>query len=250
MTLLLQPISVALRQALKRITESELDASQHPRLVNDLRSVHPHTIEVAVDPEVAHIPLHWYKCYHYALRLAESAAVAKISWMLDRTTWLNGEFMESLIVHHLHGVPSGDGQDGDVIVYSDEREIVHAGIVTAERVRSKWGDGHLWWHAALEVPLHYGSIVRLYRPIEPTVSEQAFITYAKEREGAELVENILEMLWPPKDRSVRQKRALSEQCRREDHYGCPRDYCIGPVSYRCVCACGHRTSRRGGGRLQ
>ncbi len=45
---------------------------------------------------------------------------------------------------------------GDLVLYRNDRQITHAGLVAADRIISKWGKGHLWIHGLLEVPAQYG----------------------------------------------------------------------------------------------
>lgn len=93
---------------------------------------------------------------------------------------------------YLNEIAPNDVPDGDILIYSNEQEIVHTGVAAGDRVVSKWGIGQLWSHGAWEVPFKYGERIRLARQIDPWRSEQAFVIYAKEREGVDLVEELLE----------------------------------------------------------
>ena len=80
-------------------------------------------------------------------------------------------------------IDSKEVEDGDVVVYSDDGVVKHAGRVQDGMIVSKWGTAHLWWHRLYEVPLRYGSTVKFFKALASTDSELAFLHYAEEKLG-------------------------------------------------------------------
>jgi hypothetical protein len=55
---------------------------------------------------------------------------------------------------------------GDLVVYSRHGRVLHCGTLKESgRVVSKWGDGCVWEHGFLELPVTYGNQLRFTRPI-------------------------------------------------------------------------------------
>jgi len=179
---------MGLRELLDQITASEHWTDQ-PRRIDELRTTYEHSIESFKDTAVDDIPIHTYNCFMYALGIACSNSVIAICDILRNETRIDGTFIESLISNYLKKTQR---HDGGLLIYSNETGIVmHAGIIQGTRVVSKWGKGKLWIHRPLELPKQYGSTIRTYSRLDPDVIEQAFITYAKYREGASMIDEIL-----------------------------------------------------------
>lgn len=184
---------MSLRDELHRINQPEVNVSQHEALIEDLRSLYSHTIKLFKDPNVAHIPVHRYNCFAYAFGIAESMGVDNgiVSEIcLRTTTLLNDDFVRFLIHSSLKEVARSVSKDC-VILYFDEQRITHAGILKGARIVSKWGEGQIWSHALKEVPVKYGDLTRVYRPIAPTAAERVFIDYSKSLHGADEIDDIL-----------------------------------------------------------
>jgi hypothetical protein len=180
-----------LRSALDEITSLPADQlSQHPALVASLRSRCSHGIEIAADPEVRDVPLAKFTCFMHAFLLAQSTVVLAIARYL-RNTYPGGEFVAFLIANYLAEVGVEDAREGDIILYSRGEEIHHAGRLKSGRVVSKWGTGHLWEHGIFELPARYGERTRFYRAVPSAVVEEAFVAYARQREGEGLINHLL-----------------------------------------------------------
>ena len=62
----------------------------------------------------------------------------------------------------LHEKSRTDAVDDDLVIYSTETRIVHAGIACGRGVRSKWGESYIWEHGTFEIPSEYGWEVHYY----------------------------------------------------------------------------------------
>jgi len=124
--------------------------------------------------------------------LVDSRAVIEIARTFSKT-YPSGAFVTYLIDHHhLSEIRHEEAQDGDLVVYSCAVGIAHAGkTFTGGKVISKWGTGLLWEHALAEVPSKYGDDVRFFHAPPKPLAEQAFVAYAKQREGVEVVDLLL-----------------------------------------------------------
>ncbi len=177
-----------LRKRLQRMTNTEeASVDSHPRLVADLAAEISHSIELAAN--APSLPLRDYNCFEFALGVAGRREVRLIYKYLP-STFCDGSFVQHLVDSILISttVPS----TGDLVLYRNDRQITHAGLVAADRIISKWGKGHLWIHGLLEVPAQYGDTTSFYEapPANDMVSD--FISFARYREGRELVDSVLD----------------------------------------------------------
>lgn len=140
--------------------------SKHIELIENLMGCYSHTIRPYADVLVSNADID-YNCYKYALGLTNSTDIERISNKhLD--AWdarVGTEFVFHLIDK---GIVSPQ-QDGKIIVYFMDDMPQHAGKVVGDRVRSKWGLGHLWEHAIGEVPSSYGKNYRLFGLVDTPV---------------------------------------------------------------------------------
>ena len=159
----------------------------HPQLIADLAREIPHSIQLA--PTAPGLPIASYNCFEFALGLAGRREVRLISRYLP-STFCNGDFVQTLVDSTLNTTASPS--TGDLVLYRNNAEITHAGLVSGSRVISKWGTGHLWLHGLLEVPRSYGDGTSFY--VDPSTNDilTSFIEYARSREGRELVNRILD----------------------------------------------------------
>lgn len=109
-------------------------------------------------------------------------------------------FTVHFLQRELRSVPCGFHPDpavapssDDLVFYRDTHQITHAGVVAADRIISKWGAGHLWLHRLLEVPASYGNTTSFYAGITPQDALVNFVEFARQREGRELVDYVLEL---------------------------------------------------------
>jgi hypothetical protein len=139
----------------------------------ELANRHRHSIRLLT--EVGAVPAaERFNCHTYALDLYESPEVRQ-HW--TRLVFPNADFMRSLVATML---TERDGRDDDtLVVYYLAGGIEHSGRQWDGRVRSKWGNGHIWEHALHEVPLSYGDTVRFFRPPAREEAVAAYVAFAR-----------------------------------------------------------------------
>lgn len=181
-------MSLSLRTRLQEITCGPAPVEAHPSLIAELAIEASHSIQLA--PHSPCVPIAGYNCFEFALGLAGCREVRLIAEYLP-STFCNGEFAEHLVNSVLGPVDSPS--TGDLVLYRDHQQITHAGVVEANRVISKWGTGHLWLHGLLEVPAKYGDVTSFHEAPVRTKMIAKFVEFAREREGCELVDSILDL---------------------------------------------------------
>jgi hypothetical protein len=181
-------MSSSLRRRLQEITCGTAPVEDHPRLIEALAVEMSHSIRPAPQPSPC-LPIASYNCFEFALGLAGRREVRLISEHLP-STFCNGEFARHLVASVL--MPVTSPSIGELVLYHDDQQITHAGLIEGKRVLSKWGRGHLWLHDLLEVPTKYGDLTSFYRAPVPTEALAQFLEFAREREGRELVDSILQ----------------------------------------------------------
>ncbi len=180
--------NLLLRARLQQITcGGGTTVDSHPSLIADLAREVPHSIELA--PKVPYLAIERYNCFEFALGLAGCPAVRLISEYLP-STFCNASFVQHLVDSIL--TPVASPSTGDRVLYCDHDQITHAGVITDDRILSKWGKGHSWIHGLLEVPTQYGDATSFYAMPPANDVLAAFIEFARQREGSELVDSILE----------------------------------------------------------
>ena len=178
----------SLRRRLEEVTCGPAPVEAHPSLIAELAVEASHSIQLA--PHRPCVPIAGYNCFEFALGLAGCREVQLIAKHLP-STFCNGEFAEHLVDTVLGSVHSPS--TGNLVLYRDQQQIMHAGVVEADRVISKWGTGHLWLHGLLEVPAKYGDVTSFHEAPGPTEMIAKFVEFAREREGRDLVDSILEL---------------------------------------------------------
>lgn len=181
-------MSLSLRTRLQEIRCGSVPVEAHPSLIAELAVEVSHSIELA--PHSPCVPIASYNCFEFALGLAGCREVQLIAKHLP-STFCSGEFAEHLVDLVLGPVDSPS--TGDLVLYRDHQQIMPAGVVEANRVISKWGTGHLWRHGLLEVPAKYGDVTSFHEAPVATEIIAKFVEFAREREGCELVDSILEL---------------------------------------------------------
>jgi len=181
-------VSPALRKRLQEVTcGAAVPVDAQPGVVAELATETPHSIRLA--PQCSQTPIADYNCFEFALGLAGRREVHLISEHLP-STFCGGEFVQHLVDTVL--VPVASPSTGDLVLYRGHQQITHAGLLEADSVISKWGKGHLWLHSLFEVPAQYGDVTSFHEAPVPTEMLAMFIEFAREREGRELVDHILE----------------------------------------------------------
>jgi hypothetical protein len=176
-----------LRVVLECLTSST-PAVEQPQLIAKLPPAFPHSI-IPAPPLLAPVhPIASYNCFMFAFGLAGREEVHLIRVPFS-STYCNGEFAAYLA--ELTLVPVASPADNDLVLYHDGQQYAHAGLVYGDRVLSKWGTGLLWLHGTHEVPTSCGSTISYYRAVNPEEALAAFLAFARQREGAELVNEVL-----------------------------------------------------------
>lgn len=181
-------ISPPLRRRLQEITGGTAPVEDHPGLIDALAVEIPHSIQLASQSPC--LPIAGYNCFEFALGLAGQREVRLISEHLP-ATFCNDEFALHLVASTLNQVISPS--IGNLVLYYDRQQITHAGLVEANCILSKWGTGHLWLHGLFDVPAQYGDRALFYKAPSPVEALVQFLEFAREREGRELVDSILQL---------------------------------------------------------
>lgn len=156
-----------LRRALDRATKLR-SVSLYRAEIERLRQVYGHTVTVLPhdfgpynrgEPEPS--------CYGLALGLADNPDYLRLVATAAKLTQeqpLTSEVVTRLVKNRVLR-PRKKSKLGDVILYSSEVGIRHAGILMSEdRVRSKWGSDEVHEHGLWEVPIGYGDTAKFYLP--------------------------------------------------------------------------------------
>jgi hypothetical protein len=143
-----------LRKTLQEITLNH--PSAHPRLMHERTANHSIKMLSAVGNDLR------YNCVMFALGAVSNQQYIDLINQLpdDCEIHADTKFLQYLIEQ---GQLIPDAY-GNLIIYSNDERITHIGkIDSIERVISKWGVGHLYDHAILEVPEDYGNHYINYR---------------------------------------------------------------------------------------
>lgn len=183
-----------LRRELHRITGGDSsDVVRHPQLIAELRESMPHSVRHAPPNLAPALPLDQYNCFEFALGLAGDPNVVRIRSVFGSTS-CNTHFADYLVntsTLTTIAVPS----PGDLVLYRDTECFTHAGVVQPKSIISKWGiSGHVWIHDLWDVPVIYGDAMDFYRLVDSPDLSQRFVDFAREREGSEVIDPVLESL--------------------------------------------------------
>jgi hypothetical protein len=172
---------MSLRDELQRITDEFVadEIGQQIEHVATLRLRFPHRIELA-QRAISELRETWlFNCFEFALGIPCNEFV----WEVARRPFPGTEqrFVGSVFVRSL--LPSlteiPETYEGALLLWFDETgKPTHAGRWRDGRVRSKWGSGHTWDHAVMEVPRSYGDLLRFYEPPNRERVLAAFRHYA------------------------------------------------------------------------
>ncbi len=177
-----------LRRQLQQITDTAASGSVTPnrleQIIAELASVHRHTIRRLIDE----VP--GYRCFVHAFELLGSQAyilIADADFGGGMKVFFAGSaFARYLIETALVEIAEDEALSGDIVIYLDDDSTPrHAGKIASadKRIKSKWGGGLFLEHGLWEVPGSYGNTVRFYRAIPADSAEQAFLEFAKSRDG-------------------------------------------------------------------
>lgn len=153
------------------------------QIINDLKNKCPHSIELI--EQINENPADYrecdnktyFNCYMYCFDLSYGDIMDRNRLVVERIP--NEEYVISLINQFLSEIGPKKANNGDYIIYFDEKPV-HAGrFLRSGKVVSKWGDYHIWEHAPLEVPLGYGSKVKYFQKTSKENIMIAFDQWAK-----------------------------------------------------------------------
>jgi len=168
----------SLREQLQAMTEIE-DVSQHPRLLDEIASEHPHSIRVL---DSAHT-LGRYTCLVHALGFAGSPEYEMIASRGFKVVFAGPRFAQWLLDRDaLIEISGSDVKKHDLVFYFENDRFKHAGLaLNYQRVVSKWGIGHLYEHGIWKVPQSYGTAARFYKHLPYDQAVGFFVEFAREK---------------------------------------------------------------------
>jgi hypothetical protein len=169
-----------LRRQLGLITENGRPES-HRALIEALRVQSQHTIEMLTTTQTKY----GFNCVMYALGLIDHEEYVDFAMACPESVHASPDFIRFLIENR-HVSRQPEPSKHDLIVYLNAGQVRHIGrLHSKQRVRSKWGIGHLYEHGVFEVPLRYGDEVLFFRPISTSNVLDHFMAYASAK-GIEL----------------------------------------------------------------
>jgi hypothetical protein len=147
-----------------------------------------------------------YNCFMWAFGLPDW------DWLsipaADRQrVYPRSDFAESLIHHYLREISQQETRTGDLVVYFNDGNPVHAGTWESGLVTSKWGIySHLWKHGPCELPIEYGEEIRFYRR-SPRKNIMEFYKkwFHHQPPPEKLLDTRIRKTFPPKTCSGRQR---------------------------------------------
>ena len=164
-----------LRTRLRDVTENGMPES-HPRLIEQLRAMYAHTIEVVPSPA----PIDRYTCAMYAFDLVEDEEYRNIVLAARGPVYASTGFVQRLIDHGTLE-PLDQPLAGALVIYRLNGAVTHIGrMISRDRIESKWGIGHLYRHALLEVPSQYGDELEFYAAIDADAALDELADFARE----------------------------------------------------------------------
>jgi hypothetical protein len=174
-----------LRERLQAITDScsgQNDLQKQVGLIVALYASHPHSISPIGEAQPGKPETYRFNCHEYAFDLRGSSEIKKIA-VQYHSIFPGRDYVAWLIENVLTEVTISEARDGDFVVYFSNDQIMHTGVWTSSKVRSKWGLAHLWEHGLYEVPASYGNTVRFFRKLAREQCIAAFVQYAEGRLG-------------------------------------------------------------------
>jgi hypothetical protein len=132
-----------------------------------------------------------FNCFRHALGLRDLPEwVYNACQCATPQTGVKSDFIRTLIGGVLVERRPDSICEGDLVLYFDQEEVRHAGLVhTDHQVVSKWGSGHLWLHGLFEVPSAYGSEVRFYTPLDKEDALELFELHLRKQYGDDFVDD-------------------------------------------------------------
>jgi len=157
-----------LRRALDEAT-SLVVVQQYRDEIERLRGMFGHSITVLADDDVSGAPRP--TCYAFAFGLTGNPRYQQL--LMERRdralTPLNSGLVQRFLSTNELWPRIGPPEPDDVVLYSDNGNVRHGGIVMPLEgmFRSKWGPAEVHEHAMWEVPLSYGETAVIYHAPDP-----------------------------------------------------------------------------------
>jgi hypothetical protein len=172
----------ALRRELSRLTD--LGVEEHERQIEGVRIARPHEVELVERAD----PAHEFACVMYALGLANTIA-GKLSIIdIPPAAIVRPEMLDFMrATGRLTEIDRREATQGAVVIYYRGNETKHVGLVDGDKIRSKWGIGHVWRHPAFEVPDSYGDLIRYFEPVKRPAALGAYRAYVSRKYGKNTV---------------------------------------------------------------
>lgn len=157
--LTLDELRAALEDMTKRFTG--LAIGHQVQVVETLRRHYQHRIRVVSLADPSNLKTWRFNCHAFTFGLWQQ----ELFWHLQDShpdAWPDGGFVTNRLRPAMRRVYDTELQAGNIALYFDSDRLTHSGIVRANVICSKWGDGHVWDHGALEVPKSYGARTEYY----------------------------------------------------------------------------------------
>jgi hypothetical protein len=169
-----------LRQCLHDLAPMEVGA-QLVRL-EELRTEFGHTV-LALSTPISNLR---FNCVMYALGVEQNAELYRLLVSLtygpqkDLDISMDTGFIRWLV--DAGSIAEVNAENAELAVYAFEDKYTHIGrVLASSRVQSKWGSGHLYEHAPLEVPFSYGDTVQYFSGADVETVLNEFWSYAESK---------------------------------------------------------------------
>jgi hypothetical protein len=171
--------NATLRKKLKLIVENNIghDIGKQIDLIRKLAYEVPHEIQIIEQADPSNGQTWMYNCYTFSFGLKNHPQIIKYS---IGNIYPNSKFTNFVIKKFLKEIDRKFAQDNDYIIYFDQKKTTHAGIVSGQKIISKWGTGHRWKHRVYEVPIDYGNDIKFFKRRSKEDLLDIFVTWAKD----------------------------------------------------------------------
>ena len=160
----------ALRIALEEKIGKNFDFSTHADMLEELFKLFHHSIRLI--PSAHMEPLDECNCVMYALGIRPNPSCSPLGRYYADT-----DYLASLIENGYMTELGKSMSDDALAIYFKAEKVQHIGISKLGRVTSKWGAGHIYDHAPLEVPLSFGDSVRYFGLIDAELAFDQFLRF-------------------------------------------------------------------------
>lgn len=119
--------------------------------------------------------------FAYALGFATDANAERLVIKFgDRGVRVDARFVQWMLRANFLETVDDREKSGDLVLYTKNGALVHAGRFAGGAVQSKWALGQLWKHAIEDVPASFGDEAVVYRPRHGHTFPELLFRYAKE----------------------------------------------------------------------